>query len=184
MPSFIDQCGDEIILHSIPKRIISLVPSQTELLWDLGLKEEIVGITKFCIHPEELFNSATRIGGTKKLDLEKIRALKPDLIIGNKEENEKEQIEELKKEFNVWMSDIYTVEDALNMIMECGKICGVAEASKSIVLETLGGMEKVKNIFEGKKMRLPHLERSVHAGRGKNIYQFGNELVWFDQCCR
>lgn len=101
------------------------------------MKEELVGITKFCIHPEIMYTRVSRVGGTKKLDLDKIRALKPDLIIGNKEENEKEQIEDLKKEFNVWMSDIYTVEDALNMIMECGKICGVAEASKSIVLEIL-----------------------------------------------
>lgn len=151
MPSYTDQCGHEIILNSIPKRIISLVPSQSELLWDLGLKEELVGITKFCIHPEIMYTCVARVGGTKKLDLDKIRSLKPDLIIGNKEENEKEQIEQLKKEFNVWMSDIYTIEDALNMIMECGKICGVAEASKSIVLEILNGMEKVRNTFEGKK---------------------------------
>src|SRR5688500_11346244 len=101
--SSIDQLGRNITLKGEPSRIISLVPSQTELLFDLGLGEHVVGITKFCVHPKEWFRSKTRVGGTKKLDIEKIRSLNPDLIIGNKEENEKEQIEELIKEFPVWM---------------------------------------------------------------------------------
>ena len=85
---FIDHLGNTIELTDTPKRIISLVPSQTELLWDLGLHNEIVGITKFCIHPKEMFKSKTRVGGTKTIDIDKIRNLKPDLIIWNKEENE------------------------------------------------------------------------------------------------
>src|SRR4051812_32387297 len=104
MPIYIDQLNRKIDLPSTPKRIISLVPSQTELLYDLGLRDEVVGITKFCIHPDEWFRSKTRIGGTKKYDFEKIKALNPDLIIGNKEENEQGQIEELMKQYNVWMS--------------------------------------------------------------------------------
>ncbi len=85
---FIDQMGRKISVSYPPKRIISLVPSQTELLFDLGLEKEIVGITKFCVHPADKFKLTTKIGGTKKLNLQKIRELKPDLIIGNKEENE------------------------------------------------------------------------------------------------
>ncbi|HRD39863.1 MAG TPA: helical backbone metal receptor [Bacteroidia bacterium] len=119
---FTDQTGHIIQLGKEPKRIISLVPSQSELLWDLGLKNELLGITKFCIHPNEMFESIERVGGTKQLNLEKIRALKPDLIIGNKEENDKAQIEELRKEFSVWMSDIYTIKDALRMIESIGEL--------------------------------------------------------------
>jgi ABC-type Fe3+-hydroxamate transport system substrate-binding protein len=85
---FKDQLGQHIELTQIPKRIISLVPSQSELLWDLGLRDELIGITKFCIHPNEMFKFKDRVGGTKTLDIHKIRSLKPDLIIGNKEENE------------------------------------------------------------------------------------------------
>lgn len=126
---FTDQLNNSIVLNSYPKRIISIVPSQSELLWDLGLRDEIVGITKFCIHPKEMFDSIERVGGTKTLNIEKIRVLKPDLIIGNKEENEQAQILELQKEFPVWMSDIYHLEDALKMIELVGEL--VNQSSKA-----------------------------------------------------
>jgi len=103
-------------------RIISLVPSQTELLFDLGLDEEVVGITKFCIHPEKWFRSKARVGGTKNIKVEIIHQLGPDLIIANKEENTKEQIEELSKHYPVWTTDIKTLDDALQMIKEIGKL--------------------------------------------------------------
>jgi len=115
-----DQLGRTFTFNYPPKRIISLVPSQTELLFELGLNEEVIGLTKFCIHPAEQFKTRTKIGGTKKLNIELIRTLKPDLIIGNKEENEQGQIEELMKEFPVWMSDITTLEDAMRMIEDIG----------------------------------------------------------------
>jgi len=117
---FTDQIHHNITFNSYPKRIISLVPSQSELLWDLGMKDELVGITKFCVHPQEMFKSITKIGGTKTLHIDKIRALNPDLIIGNKEENEQAQILELQKEFPVWMSDIYDLKTSLEMINRIG----------------------------------------------------------------
>jgi ABC-type Fe3+-hydroxamate transport system substrate-binding protein len=129
---FTDQLNHTIELKFFPKRIISLVPSQSELLWDLGLREEMVGITKFCIHPHVMFKSIDRVGGTKTLNIEKIRALKPDLIIGNKEENEQSQILELQKEFTVWMSDIYTLEDSLAMIEKVGALVNRGEVANSI----------------------------------------------------
>lgn len=119
---FTDQLNNTIELNDYPKRVVSLVPSQSELLWDLGLRAELVGITKFCIHPNELFKTVKRVGGTKSLDLDVIRGLKPDLIIGNKEENELSQITGLQKEFKVWMSDIYNLNDALEMIRSIGKL--------------------------------------------------------------
>ena len=103
---------------NFPRRIVSLVPSQTELLADLGLQEEVVGITKFCVHPAEWFQTKQRVGGTKTVDLEKVAALHPDLILGNKEENERVQIEELQQHFPVWISDVITLEDALEMIRQ------------------------------------------------------------------
>ena len=127
-----DQMGRVISFNYPPKRIISLVPSQTELLFDLGLDKEVIGITKFCIHPNEKFKAKTKVGGTKKINLEKIRSLKPDLIIGNKEENSQAQIEELMNEFPVWMSDISVLEDALNMIEQVGILTGHAENAKEL----------------------------------------------------
>lgn len=113
-----DQLGKEVSFNYPPKRIISIVPSQTELLFELGLSDEIIGITKFCVHPAAQFKAKTKIGGTKKLNLDLIRSLKPDLIIGNKEENTKEEIDLISQEFPVWMSDIYNLEDAMQTITD------------------------------------------------------------------
>lgn len=135
MRSFIDMMGREVEINYPPRRIISVVPSQTELLHDLGLEDEVIGITKFCVHPEEWFRNKTRIGGTKKLDLEKIRSLKPDLIIANKEENEQEQIEKLAEEFPVWISDIQTIPQALQMIQAIGHITGKGTTANALVDE-------------------------------------------------
>lgn len=120
--SFTDQLGRDVKINFPPKRIISLVPSQTELLYSLGLTDEVVGITKFCIHPYEWFKTKTRVGGTKQYDFEKIKLLQPDLIIGNKEENDEVQIKALMQQFPVWMSDIKTMQDALQMILNIGEI--------------------------------------------------------------
>ena len=118
-------------------RIISLVPSQTELLFDLGLEEKVVGITKFCIHPKKWFETKTRVGGTKQLNMETIHSLKPDLIIANKEENVKEQIEELAKDYDVWVTDINNLNDATQMIQDIGEMTRTEEKAYEIEKEIL-----------------------------------------------
>src|SRR5580693_4164704 len=118
MRLFTDMIGKEVEVNCPPGRIISLVPSQTELLYDLGLDEEVVGITKFCVHPEEWFRNKKRVGGTKTVHIDIVRSLQPDLVIANKEENTKEQIEELALLYPVWVSNIQTIGEALQMIRE------------------------------------------------------------------
>lgn len=108
--------------HTTPKRIVSLVPSQTELLYYLDLEDEVIGITKFCIHPNKWFKNKTRIGGVKSIDIKKIIELKPDLIIANKEENIKEQIEHLQKLFPVHVTDVSTLAEAYEMIDTIGTL--------------------------------------------------------------
>ena len=122
-----------ILLDHVPKRIISLVPSQTEYLYDLGLEEEVIGITKFCIHPASWRKTKTIIGGTKNVSIDKVRALKPDLIIGNKEENSKDDIEQLRSIAPVWMSDIYTLQDALEMMQMIGEITKKEDRANTII---------------------------------------------------
>lgn len=128
----IDQLNSTIRLASTPRRIVSLVPSQTQLLHAFGFENEVVGITKFCISPDEWFQTKTRVGGTKSVHIEKVRALQPDLIIGNKEENTKEDIEALRAIAPVWMSDIYTLNDALHMIESLGTLLGKENEASSI----------------------------------------------------
>lgn len=130
---FTDQLHHQISINWPPQRIISLVPSQTELLFYLGLKKEIVGITKFCIHPQPQVKNTTKIGGTKKLHLDKIADLQPDLIIGNKEENDKSQIETLAQHFPIWMSDIQTLSDAKKMISSLGQLVNKMPESQKLL---------------------------------------------------
>ncbi len=128
-----DMMQREVSFETVPKRIISTVPSQTELLYHLGLEEEVIGITKFCIHPDSWYKNKERIGGTKNLDLDKIRQLNPDLIIANKEENTQAEIEILSKEFPVWMSDIVNLDDSVRMINSLGSLLDKAHMSEAIV---------------------------------------------------
>jgi ABC-type Fe3+-hydroxamate transport system substrate-binding protein len=122
MSKYTDQLNRTVSVPDVPRRIVSLVPSQTELLHYLGLEDQVVGITKFCVHPNQWYRGKVRIGGTKDPRIEKIQALNPDLIIGNKEENRKEDIEALEKAYPVWMSDVQSLEDALEMIEHIGAL--------------------------------------------------------------
>lgn len=115
------------------QRIVSLVPSLTELVIDLGLNKELAGRTRFCVHPKDEVEKIDIIGGTKNPRLDKIRELNPDYIIANKEENRKEHIEELQQDFNVKLTDIATIEDALITIHELGKELGVGEKAAKLV---------------------------------------------------
>lgn len=130
--AFTDQLNSVVQVTYPPQRIISLVPSQTELLADLGLKDRVVGITKFCVHPEDWRKSKAIIGGTKNFEFERIRSLQPDLIIGNKEENYPEGIRTLAAQFPVWMSDVITLPDALSMICKVGQITNTSSKAERI----------------------------------------------------
>jgi ABC-type Fe3+-hydroxamate transport system substrate-binding protein len=124
-----DQMGRAVRIPSRPCRIISLVPSQTELLFDLGLDDEIVGLTKFCVHPAGKKKEKTIIGGTKNFRFDVIARLQPDLIIGNKEENYQEGIARLAHQYPVWMSDIKNLAEACEMIERVGRITGRPNAA-------------------------------------------------------
>lgn len=115
------------------KRIISLVPSLTELLIDLGLKNSIVGRTRFCIHPEKDVQNIPILGGTKNPDIEKIRKLNPDFILVNKEENRREDVEELQKHHHVYVTDINSVSDALIAIHEIGLLFGKEAEAEHLI---------------------------------------------------
>lgn len=150
MRQFTDQLNREIKLDQVPGRIVSLVPSQTELLVDLGLREAVVGITKFCVHPENLRKEKKVVGGTKKVHPEKIRALQPDIILCNKEENTREMVLELEKIAPVHVSDVKTMEESLEMIGQYGELFEVerkaSEIKEKIRRARAGFEETLENI--------------------------------------
>ncbi|NGP75310.1 ABC transporter substrate-binding protein [Balneolaceae bacterium YR4-1] len=125
------------------ERIISLVPSLTELLIDLGLEEQLVGRTRFCVHPKEKVKDIPIIGGTKNPRLDKIRAADPDYIVANKEENKKDHINELREDFEVKVTDISTIEDALITIHELGKELGVENESEKLIRQINEAMDEI-----------------------------------------
>lgn len=122
-------------------RIVSLVPSITETLFDFELtSNEIVGRTKFCIHPKEKVGEIPIIGGTKNIRVEEIIGLEPDLVIANKEENVKEQVEELIKSVPVWVTDIVSLEDNAEFLIELGNRLNKPQLAQQFV-------EKTEDVF-------------------------------------
>lgn len=154
---FTDMTGYSMRLDHPPMRIVSLVPSQTELLFDLGLSDEVVGITKFCVHPDEWFRSKKRVGGTKNVHIDVVKTLHPDLVIANKEENTQEDIEQIRSFAPVWTSDIKTLDDALVMIRNISVMTGTMNAAMAIE-------RKIKSTFA-------HLQQT---GRPKSVLY----LIW------
>lgn len=128
-----DQLGRTIELKNTPKRIISLVPSQTELLVDLGLQDSIVGITHYCVHPAALKELKTSVGGTKKVNFRKVRELEPDMILCNKEENTREMVDELEKIAPVHVSDVANLEDAYHLMLDYGRIFNCSQLASTMV---------------------------------------------------
>lgn len=132
-------------------KIISLVPSITETLFDLGLSEnEIIGRTKFCIHPANRLKNVSVIGGTKNLNITKIKALKPDLIIANKEENIKEDVEELQKYFKVLVTNVSNLEDNYYLLKTLGNLLGKQEIAQKFNLKIYKILAKFSDLEKKK----------------------------------
>lgn len=142
---FIDDLGNNIQVKFPPQKIVSLVPSITELLFDLGLDNEVIGITKFCERPNQWFKNKTRVGGTKTINVDKINALTPDLIIANKEENDQNSINQLQQNHPVWVSDIKNFNDGLSLIDKIGDLVNKAEQAKKLTNQITHNFKQLKN---------------------------------------
>src|SRR5258705_10336854 len=163
-----DQLGRLVEFNFPPQRIISLVPSQSELLFDLDLGERVVGVTKFCVHPKGWSNTKTIIGGTKKFQFDTIDALQPDLILGNKEENYEEGIHRLAAKYPVWMSDIASWESAMEMILSLGDLTGEDRKAASMVKEIAEGFENAKPFSPARTLYF--IWRNPWMAAGKNTF--------------
>ena len=170
---WVDQMGREVRISSPPKRIISLVPSQTEFLYDLGLTNELIGVTRFCVHPEFLRKRVKVVGGTKQVKLDRIRALEPDLIVANKEENTREMIDELADHYPVWVSDVTTVDGALQMMRSLGDIFGRPQKAAEIIEAIESARDELRQVVRhGTAQKVAYLiwnEPYMAAGSGTYI---------------
>lgn len=150
--SFTDDLQREIVLDELPQRIISLVPSITQTICDLGRADKLVGRTKFCIEPETALAHVPVVGGTKKVDVDKILSLRPDIILCNKEENTTEIYNALIRDVPVWVSDVIRLEDNERMISQLGAITGAHQKAEEINIRIRSGLEAVIGKMAGKKV--------------------------------
>lgn len=150
-------------------RIISLVPSLSEYLWALGLDEQVVGITKFCVHPNHWWREKTRVGGTKQVNFDAIQQLQPTLIIANKEENTKEDIERLQQSYEVLLTDINSIEDAFRDLRRIGECVHKLEETKALLQEIKNAFAAIKNMGKGASF-LYFIWQDPHFVVGPNTY--------------
>ncbi|MBM3918767.1 MAG: cobalamin-binding protein [Sphingomonadales bacterium] len=135
-----------------PQRIVSLVPSQTECLAALGLDQEVVGITRFCVHPPHWRQTKIRVGGTKDFRVEQILALRPDWVLANKEENDQDRLEQLMKELPVWISDVRCIDSACAMMDAVGRITGRTEQALALTQQIQAGFEGLGQPLTGRRV--------------------------------
>ena len=150
---FTDSLGAQHGFETTPKRIVSLVPSQTELLYDLGLEDQIVGITKFCVHPVHFKSTKTIVGGTKQVKVETIAALQPDIIICNKEENTLEMVTQLRAICPVWVTHIETIEDNLQAIHDFGLLFNKRTEAQKWIDKINSALHDFNNFIQDKSAK-------------------------------
>lgn len=129
-----DQLSNVLEIPDLPKRIVCLVPSLTELLVDLGLEKNIVGVTKFCIHPKGISKGKTLVGGTKHVKFDRLKELKPDFILCNKEENTLDIVQECQAIAPTYVSDIYNIEDTKEVIHTLGSIFSCQQKAEEMIV--------------------------------------------------
>ena len=127
--STVDMIGRNVQIRQPIERIVCLVPSITELLFEIGLGHLVVGVTVFCVHPENAVKHLIKVGGTKKVRMQAIEDLKPDLIICNQEENTLEMVNALEEQFPVWVSSVCNLKECYRLILELGQIHGVVPSA-------------------------------------------------------
>jgi ABC-type Fe3+-hydroxamate transport system substrate-binding protein len=123
MRALVDASGVALELSHPPRRIVSLIPSTTELLCHLGLADALVGVTVYCVEPREVVRTKQKIGGEKNPDVAAIVALAPELVITNVEENRREDVEALRAAgVPVWVVYPRSVDETATFIRELGAI--------------------------------------------------------------
>ena len=171
-----DQLSRTFRLDQMPNKIVSLVPSHTELLADLTDPKYIIGRTKFCIHPSSLKLSTTLIGGTKNLHIDRIRELNPDIIFANKEENNQEDIELLEKQFPVYVSEIKTLNDSYQFIQELAQIFNETLKAETIIRQSQQSIASQKQKQRQKAVYLIWKKPYMSIGNDTYIHDVMDKL--------
>lgn len=166
-----DQLGRQVQVTKTPQRIVSLVPSITQTVADLAGINKLVGVTRFCTHPDKIRDLKTVIGGTKNPNIEKIDLLSPDLIIANKEENNLHDVEQMAEKYPVFVSNIQHPYSAIDLIEKLGFLFGVEKRARNYITIIEEKMAKLKKIRLEKSPRVLYLIwRKPYMSVGKDTY--------------
>ncbi|MEZ0541271.1 helical backbone metal receptor [Fibrella arboris] len=138
-------------------RIVSIVPSQTELLFDLGLAAEIVGITNYCVHPADKVIGKPKVGGTKNVQLSRVADLQPTLILANYEENTEADVVALRAIAPVHITDVKTLPDALTMIGDMGELVGRQAEADGLVRQIGASFAAIRPVMESGDLSVAYL---------------------------
>ncbi len=171
-----DQIGRNIKLETTPQKIVSLVPSITYTLYTLGLNSEVKGITRFCKYPEEWKKEKKIIGGTKQLKMEKIKEIAPDLILANKEENTKTEIEKLAKEFKVFVSDVKDFQSNMEFINKLGQLFNLENQAKNLISQIQQERKKFRNKLSGNVVYFIWKDPWMSVGNDTFIHEMLREI--------
>ena len=148
---YVDALEREVRLKSAPRRVVSLVPSLTEALFAFGLGDSVVGVTNFCVEPRDAVAGKTKVGGTKTLDVPRVLALEPDLVVASAEENRKEDIQALVREgLKVYVTLPTTVAGALDLLAELAAMTGAGKKAGRIVDGAKKALAQVRKANEGR----------------------------------
>ncbi|NIM20579.1 MAG: ABC transporter substrate-binding protein [Candidatus Latescibacteria bacterium] len=131
------------VFQSPPGRIVSLVPSITETVVLLGADQRLVGITDYCVHPEDALADIPRVGGTKNPDVPDILSLEPDVVLANKEENRKRDVEALEKQVPVFVTYPTTVRESLKTVRDLGTLLNAEDEAAKFTEECEGMMRSI-----------------------------------------
>src|SRR6056297_2332513 len=185
MPTVTDARGHEVTLDSPPRRLVSLVPSQTELLAHLGLDDAVVGITRFCERPEHWHSEKPIVGGTKEVDIDTVRDLDPDLILANHEENTEEDVAALDDIAPVFVTEVKTVEEALQMIRTVGTLTDTSSQTSTLAGKIISRFESLPDFAPLRAVYLIWREPYMTVGADTFIHDVmdwgGFENVYGDQ---
>jgi iron complex transport system substrate-binding protein len=170
-----DHLGREVRFAYPPQRIVSLCPSLTETLLDLGLAGRVVGRTKYCIHPADRVGDIADVGGTKQVDLDRLRSLEPDLVIAEKEENTREQIDTIAREVPVFVVDVNDLAEALRAVRDLGEL--TSRRGEAMTL-----MDRIRVALDGVHPALPAVKVAYLIWR--NPYMAAARHTYIDALLR
>jgi ABC-type hemin transport system substrate-binding protein len=138
-----------------PNRIVSLVPSLTEALFELGLGSRVVGVTDWCVHPADAVAALPKVGGTKNPSLARVLELRPDLVIANQEENRQRDVERLRGEgIDVWVTYPRTVAEGVAVVRELAELGAPPERAQPLVAALESALDAARALRPARPTRV------------------------------